>query len=134
MIDFFSLAAQRLHNKPEGWRWCQLDAHRKPEDFVEVTGAVPIGVISRGPRKGHPRWPKTLERVWLRMADIRKVQLDWEQETGKCGNCDGSGQESAGWSREKNGRETRQCSRCGGSGKPVVQKPESTGVNPVGDV
>ena len=133
MIDFFNLAAQRLHGKPEGWKWCQLDAHRKPEDFVEVTGAVPVGVVSRGPRKGSPKWPKELERIWLRMSDIERVRLDWERETGKCNNCCGRGRVSAGWSRE-NGRQTRECSRCGGSGKAVVQKPESTEVNPVGDV
>ena len=33
-VDFWNLTAIRVHGMPEGWKWCSLDAHNKPEDFV----------------------------------------------------------------------------------------------------
>jgi hypothetical protein len=116
MIDFFNLTAQRIYGKPDGWQWCRLDAHNKPDDYIEVKGEVPIGVIRSGKRKGSPKWPKTLHVVWMRMSEIESVKMQWEQETGKCSKCYGEGHESYGWSRDS-GQMLRKCRRCEGTGK-----------------
>lgn len=52
--------------------------------------------------------------------------LAWEAETGNCFRCNGSGQESLGWSKAE-GPRYRQCSRCGGTGKAPQQKPVESG-------
>jgi hypothetical protein len=116
MLDLFNLTARRVHDMPEGWRWFSLDSYNKPEDFIEVKGAIPCGVITRGPRKGSPKWPKEYDTLWIRRRDMDRVALEWEQETGKCYKCEGTGQEFAGWSTDKGSR-TRECSRCTASGK-----------------
>ena len=119
MTDFFNLTAQRIHNMPADWRWCSLDGHKKPEDFFEVKGAVPAGVISRGPNKGRTKWPKQLQTLWMRMSDVDRIKHEWEQETGKCYLCDGQGEEVASFSAT-DGKTMRECSRCKGARKPPV--------------
>lgn len=121
MIDFFNLTAQRVHGMPLDWRWCSLDGHKKPEDFFEMKGGVPVDELSRGPNKGSPKWPEQLDVIWVRMSDVDRVKHDWEQETGKCYACDGEGEEVASYSVD-NGRTMRKCSRCNGSGKPPTQE------------
>jgi hypothetical protein len=120
MIDLFNLTARRVHNMPEDWRWCRLNSHNKPEDFIEVEGAIPTGVFKSGPRKGRPKWPKELQTIWMRRRDMDRVAIEWEKETGKCHKCDGTGQEWAGWNKEE-GRKTRKCDRCSGSGKAFTE-------------
>ena len=121
MIDLFQLTLERVHKVPHGWRWCELDGHDKPEDFILVRGAIPVGEYKSGKKKGRTKWPKELQTIWLRRREMDQVACDWEQETGKCHRCDGSGQECCGWS-VKDGKSYRQCSRCGGVGKPETQQ------------
>lgn len=118
-VDFWNETAKRRHGKPAGWQWCSLDSHDKPEDFVKVEGACPDGVISRGPRKGRPRWPKTLEIVWIRRSEVEEVRNEFEEETGICSECFGEGQTVCRSAIQAGQliREYRACRRCGGVGK-----------------
>ena len=118
MLDLFQLTAERVHKVPSGWRWCRLDSHKKPEGFIEMQGAIPIGEYKSGPRKGMPKWPSSdrLQTIWIQQSEVEAVAEQWESENGKCHKCEGSGQEWAGWSKGE-GRKTRTCQRCKGSGK-----------------
>lgn len=119
MIDFFNMTAHRVHGMPEDWRWCQLDGHDKPEDFIEVKGSIPIGQFKSGPRKGRTKWPKELQTIWMRRREIDRVRDDWESENHTCHKCEGSGEECYGFSKHQ-GRKMRTCQRCNGTGKPPV--------------
>lgn len=116
-IDWFNKTAIEVHGKPADWRWIRLDAHNKPEDFIEVVGAVPIGVFSRGANKGRPKFPgiSQCDRVWMRESDIDRIKRCWEQDTGKCFRCEGSGEMLVGVS-SREGRLLRECVRCKGTG------------------
>jgi len=109
VIDFWNLIVREKFNKPSGWQWCKLDAHNKPEDFVEVTGGVPIGKVSRGARKGSTKWGKDLETFFVRQADMEKARMKWEAENGICSTCEGQG---------VFGYQKRTCHWCNGTGKP----------------
>ena len=120
MIDLFNLTAVRVHNMPDGWRRCSVDCHKKPEDFIEVRGAIPVGVMKSGPRKGSAKWPKELQTLWMRRRNMDRTQIEWESETGQCFKCQGSGQEYRGWSRVE-GEIHGPCSRCNATGKSAKQ-------------
>ena len=111
--DFYNQIAQQKHGKPAGWQWAKLNAHNMPEDFVEVSGAVPSGVVKRGDRKGSPKWTGPLEVIFVRMAEVREVQKQYEAETGNCHSCGGDGKYKSG----------KECWTCKGTGKPKEVKP-----------
>ena len=117
MVDFLQLTAERVHKVPKGWKWCKVDSHNKPDDFIEMQGAVTVGEYKSGPRKGRPKWPKELQTIWMRRSEIDRVAIEWEIEEGKCQKCYGAGQESVGWSKAE-GTRYRKCQRCNGSGLP----------------
>jgi hypothetical protein len=127
--DVYNLAAQRLKGMPEDWQWFSIESKESPFGrFTQVTGAVPVGFYSRGPRKGRTKWPanKDCQVFQFTPAQLDDVMLAWEAETGNCFTCGGDGQEQFGWSKAE-GRRYRQCSRCGGTGKAPQQKPVESG-------
>ena len=113
-VDFFNLTVQRMHGKPPEWRWCSLDMHDMPEDWVKIGGAVPVGVVERGKNKGRPKWPDQLETVHVRMKDIDESKQQYEAETGKCCECFGEG--SSGSPSKTMFYERKPCKRCAGTG------------------
>jgi len=122
-VDWWNETARRVHGMPEGWRWFSLDGREKPPGFVLVTGAVPIGFITRGKNKGHPKWPPVAQgqKLWVKVSDFEESKVLWEQKTGKCSKCYGSGREWNGWSAIE-GNTFKQCSKCESTGlaKPSV--------------
>lgn len=72
--DPFLIILRKKYGIPESWQWITLDAHDQPEDFVKVSGAVPIGVIARGKRKGRPKFGKARDTFFVRMADVRAAR------------------------------------------------------------
>jgi hypothetical protein len=96
----------------EGWKaykWENCDG-----DSI-VTGSVPDGVYSKGPRKGDPRFTGTGKRVIISKVELETMAVAYEAETGKCWNCRGTGKTWAGWCRHK-GTSYRECERCNGTG------------------
>jgi hypothetical protein len=68
-IDFFALAARRVHDLPDEWKPCIYEAIA---GGILLHGSVPTGIYSRGPRKGTPKWPpkRDLLRVILTRLDV----------------------------------------------------------------
>ena len=122
-VDFFNLTVQRIHGRSPEWQWCSLDAHDMPEDFIKVGGEVPIGVIARGELKGRPKWPNTIEHVYVRTRDIEESKRLWQVETGKCSECYGSGEVVCGLPRVAS-----PCRSCGGTGRAA--QPEAVANSP----
>jgi hypothetical protein len=121
--DVYSLAAQRLRGMPADWQWCTVESKDSPYgNFIQVTGSVPVGTYSRGPRKDQPKWPaaKDCQVFQFSPAQLEQVRLDWQAETGHCFTCGGSGQERFGWSKAEGSR-YRKCGRCGGTGEALQQ-------------
>lgn len=123
MIDLFQLAAERIHKVPTGWKWAVLDSHGKPEGFIEVWGAVPVGVYSRGPRKGRPKFPPQTQwtRIWVQKSELDRVATEWEHENCSCHKCEGQGLMRVGWSKE-HGEKLATCRLCGGDGRPRLKQ------------
>lgn len=108
---------------PPQWdviRWEALGdmtAGRDPDVF-RVTGAV-MPYKKRGPMKGFPSWrnrDRSTERtVYITPAERDAFLLEYEDKTGICYACAGSGQTLASWHYKK-GVTLRECRRCGGIG------------------
>lgn len=115
-IDWFNLTVQRIHNQPSAWRWWKLDAHDAPKGFTKIVGGVPVGIVSRGPRKGWPKWnTKASQTFFVADSDIVETKRLWSEQTGQCSNCCGTGQVFESWSRAE-GTKTTGCVICGGKG------------------
>ena len=115
--DFYAIAAQKAHNLPKDW---QVRIYRSlySLDAVDLVGAVPIGYVKRGPRKGKPRFPplKDMNKVIISGDQLNQARSDWEQETGKCWKCEGEGIEA--YIIDRDGEQTlRKCQTCGGTGQ-----------------
>jgi hypothetical protein len=115
-VDFAELTAKRKANHPDGW-W-MFKWEKVGDDILLVTGAV-CPPKKTGKYKGRPNYKgrdrSTEARIGLTYAEIDATRLAWEAETGKCSECQGSGQEWAGWSKDE-GNRFRPCRRCGATG------------------
>lgn len=83
-------------------------------DAVQFTGAVVVGTITRGPRKGRPKYGKDVRSVVVTTSEEATEYLHYEAETGKCGDCKGSGRVIAGW-HHIDGTSYRKCPKCHGA-------------------
>lgn len=85
-----------------------------------VVGCVPLVLFKSGPRKGKPNYskpaPGSLRTVIVTDADMDAHAKQYEEITGLCFNCHGSGQVNVGWSRET-GPKMADCKCCKASGK-----------------
>jgi hypothetical protein len=111
--------ARELAAMPMEWKAYELKCFPPGEDelicFI-VRGAV-VPLKTRGKNKGHPDW-KNMESATARTLYIKPDEhwpwlMDYEARTGQCFNCQGTGEEVAGWSVTK-GVKHRTCSRCTG--------------------
>jgi len=80
-----------------------------------ITGAVPGGVYSRGKKKGQPRFDgsKTTNRCKVVVSDddAERYAKEYEEESGICWNCEGTGKVWAGWSVSE-GTKYIPCKKC----------------------
>jgi hypothetical protein len=114
--DLGLLTAQRVHRLPPEWR---AGVYRSLHPLgLELTGAEPIGTISRGPRKGRPKWPPRNQwrAVLISAEQVAETRRQWEAETGLCSWCGGGGQQVHRVSVTE-GVSYRTCMGCGGTGK-----------------
>ena len=114
--DLHELTARRVHSLPPEWR-AGVYRSLHPLGF-ELIGSVPIGIISRGPRKGRPKFPPRNQwrAVVISNEQVAETWRQWEAETGRCSHCGGSGQQVKSISVTE-GASYRTCSGCGGTGK-----------------
>jgi hypothetical protein len=121
--DIHAIAARKVHNLPDEWQpriYGCLDRGLTAEHSgFYLRGAVPIGTYSRGPRKGRPKWPPLgqLQRVVITADEVKQARIQWENETGLCSHCGGSGQQVK--SVGIDGTTYRECGACGGTGKAL---------------
>lgn len=113
--DIHVIAARKVHNLPDDWQPRIYGCLDHCLGFY-LRGAVPIGTYSRGPRKGQPKWPPLgqLQRVVITADQVKQARIWWENETGLCSHCGGSGQQVA--SVGTNGTTYRSCIHCNGTG------------------
>lgn len=57
-----------------------------------LTGADVIGIIQRGKNKGRKRYSKQLTKAFISKTESIQEQKLWEEATGKCSRCLGSGE------------------------------------------
>ena len=125
--DVHAITARRVHGLPKEWLPCVYECLDRDLGFA-LTGAIPIGAYSRGPRKGRPKWPpkRDMQRVVITMDEVRETQIQWERENGLCCRCGGSGQtlKSTGVRDGVVFRAYRTCIGCEGSGKALHVRQE----------
>lgn len=84
-----------------------------------VEGEMPVGFISRGPRKGCPKFgplmKPTKRTVVVSDAEMLAHALNYERETGVCWDCKGTKQNTVGWSKDE-GIKYSPCRRCSATG------------------
>ena len=115
--DLHVLTARRVHSLPPDWQACVYHSLH-PLGYAKLIGTEPIGTISRGPRKGRPKWPPLVpwRAVLISAEQVAKTRRQWEADTGLCSHCGGSGQQLKGVSVAE-GPSYRTCRGCGGTGK-----------------
>jgi hypothetical protein len=121
MPSWYNVVARRKLGRGDDWLWFQLQVVKSGASYGSdtiVTGAVPVGFVTRGPNKGAPKWPSVSEseRVIVTAAEVRAAREAWERETGKCAECAGTGQRNSGFS-VKDGRTYRACEACAATGR-----------------
>jgi hypothetical protein len=109
--DIMSLA--EIKSGTPGWKATKWQAGGG--DSI-VTGSVPVGTYSRGPRKGEPKFTGPSTMVVVTRAELETAATAYEAETGRCWNCKGTGQVVRKISVTE-GTTYRPCARCGGSGE-----------------
>lgn len=132
--DFLLMHAREAFNLPANWHWYKLEAvgpHESPNKAILVTGAVVTAIFTRGPRKGSlnfgKRDRKTECTVPISARDHEAWLLQWEESTGQCHECGGTGQAWVGWSKAE-GHRYRTCHRCDGTGKaPALARARGEG-------
>jgi hypothetical protein len=86
-----------------------------PGNFVLVTGAVYPDRITKGKGKGRINYkvkqPGTEREFPILDCDLKQFKLEWQERTGKCHTCYGTGLQWDGWDHIK-GSSYRACSKC----------------------
>jgi len=116
-IQWHNETAIRVHGLPKEWRWFSFNSSSDvaPDGHAQLKGGVPVGVISRGPRKGMPKWGDDRQTLWITDAQVEETKRLYEEKTGKCANCSGNSVEYAGW-HHITGSRYRTCPKCSGTG------------------
>lgn len=93
--------------------------------LFRVRGAV-APLLTKGRCKGGRNWKKrdkeTDKTTYFTPEEHEQWLKQWEDKTGLCSKCQGSGEVFFSWSREE-GTKLKQCERCGGTGKRQGDKP-----------
>jgi hypothetical protein len=102
------VVATRKAGKPG---WLAFAIRCVGEDAI-VTGGVPVGAT----KKGKPKWRKPYDEVCVTEAEFQAERRSYEQTTGKCADCEGSGQTWCGWNHVT-GNRFKPCRRCDAKGE-----------------
>jgi len=92
----------------EPYRWAVVGS-----DTVAVTGGIPR-LLTRGPRKGQKTWDGPGQTEYVTRAEQDAEFVRYENDTGRCGECFGSGEKLKSW-HHIDGATYMPCPRCNGS-------------------
>lgn len=124
-VFLLEAAAKTKLRAPDGWKAHSYEGVGNTED-VMVTGSVPDGVHTSGPRKGRPKWVRRRdEKCVVTPAEADAAFRAYEAD-GCCGECFGTGQAWCGWDRVT-GTKYCDCRRCQATGRA----PEYMGSAPI---
>lgn len=122
-MNLYSEHARELLGMPQEWRWYRIQAIGYTQEdpaikLIRVTGAI-APMKKRGKYKGLPNW-KMCDRSTDKTAYFTPTEHDrwvreWENKTGKCADCTGSGKRHVGWSKAE-GAKYMPCKKCGETG------------------
>jgi hypothetical protein len=115
-MQHIEAAARRKLGASEDWKGYQFEA--VSGDYI-VVGSVPVGVFTRGPRQGTPKWKGDGQKVIVSGAEVEAEIARYVAATGNCQNCFGTKEEFLSWSVSE-GMKKCTCSACGGSGRAGV--------------
>lgn len=130
--DLFAEHAIELYGLPPGWKPYHYECLPHPPQkrtTISLRGAVCDAKVTRGKRKGSTNWDKldkdTLGTYTLSIAAHEQWLLGWERKTGKCHECQGSGDVMKSHSFATNVTVFRKCSRCSGTGTGTAPPPSA---------
>lgn len=128
-VDHRAAIASRKVIAAPAFEWYSWQCLNDADGTVRMEGAIVVGVVQSGKRKGRKRYAPKSERIaFVTDAEMLTERRRFERETGNCAECGGDGQAIKGWDHIK-GTSWRQCPLCHGTGKPA-----SVGaVDPVGE-
>lgn len=120
-FDWINLYCQEKYGVPKEWRWYSWSRKEfyTPHEFMLVEGAVCTAKIERGKRKGATNWrlrDKSTERMFsISRVDLEAFQRLWQDRTGLCFECYGTGEKWNGWSAAEGNRYI-PCKHCDARG------------------
>jgi hypothetical protein len=115
MTNFYLETLVRLGRVSSDWRLLEMSCRDVPDGYLRMKGAIPTGVYRSGKRKGRCKFPKQLDTHWITDADVESTKFIYEQTTGKCHECEGTGKSWCGWGVDT-GHRYKDCPRCNASG------------------
>ena len=92
--DILTMIAHKKLNLSAPWSCCGWNVI--DPDGLLIRTAVER-TITKGKRKGRAIWEGEVRETFATQAEIGAMELKWEQESAKCHQCGGDGQEWAGW-------------------------------------
>jgi len=113
-MNHMEAVARRKVGGADDWQYCRWERIGEGRDMI-VEGGIPR-TLKSGPRKGERTWRgQPTQKAVVTGDEIDAEHARYEADTGNCGDCFGSGQVFARWSKA-NGIEKKTCQRCGGTG------------------
>ncbi len=117
-MNLYTEHAREILQMPVGWSGYQFESIGDGR-LIRVVGAV-APLKTRGKYKGFPNWRNldkaTEKTAFFTPAEHEEWLSQWEQKTGNCSECGGTGQLFARWSAA-NGTEHKPCGKCGATGQ-----------------
>jgi hypothetical protein len=111
-----NVARRKLAPLPQGWTVCGWKQSGK--EGLVITGGVPRPFQILGGHEGL-LFEGELQSLLISFGEIEVELLRYEEKTGKCGDCLGSGKIKPQGSRNTMRRET-PCPRCAGTARAPV--------------
>jgi hypothetical protein len=116
---WMTAAARKKLNQGESWHWCKAEVIG---DDLLLEGGIP-DVFVKGKRAGRHKWAGiALTKCVITRADTDLARSEYEEATGKCCECAGTGQRQKGW-HHQTGKSFESCGRCQATGKPPEVRP-----------
>jgi hypothetical protein len=119
-VDHRATVANRKIGVIPNFLWHSWECLDTADGSVLMTGCVSSGLVTKGPRKGRPRYDGEPKRVVVTDGELLTEKARYECEEGKCSECGGDGQEFAGWNHIT-GTRWRECTRCGAPDNPEAE-------------